>query len=71
MHNKGRFRVGADADIVAFDAGRVTDRATYQQPGLHSEGFQHVLVNGAPVVKDGRLLEGITPGRPIRAPVQP
>jgi len=49
----------------------VRDRATYQQPGLHSEGFQHVLVNGVPVVKDGHLQEGVTPGRPVRAPVKP
>jgi N-acyl-D-aspartate/D-glutamate deacylase len=71
MRNKGRIRVGADADIAVFDPVRVTDRATYQQPGLHSEGIQHVLVNGVPVVKDGRLQEGITPGQPVRAPVQP
>jgi N-acyl-D-aspartate/D-glutamate deacylase len=71
MRSKGRIRLGADADIVVFDASRVTDRATYQHPGLHSEGFQHVLVNGVPVVKDGRLQEGVTPGRPVRAPVQP
>jgi len=71
MRNKGRIRVGADADIAVFDPNRVTDRATYQQPGLHSEGIQHVLVNGVPVVKDGRVQEGSTPGRPVRAPVQP
>jgi N-acyl-D-aspartate/D-glutamate deacylase len=71
MRNKGRIRVGADADIAVFDPNRVTDRATYQQPGLYSEGIQHVLVNGVPVVKDGRLQEGSTPGRPVRAPVQP
>ena len=70
MRNKGRIRVGADADITVFDPNRVNDRATYQQPGLHSEGIQHVLVNGVPVVKDGRLQEGSTPGRPVRAPVQ-
>jgi N-acyl-D-aspartate/D-glutamate deacylase len=69
MRNKGRIRVGADADITVFDPNRVIDRATYRQPGLHSEGIQHVLVNGVPVVVDGRLQEGINPGRPVRAPV--
>jgi N-acyl-D-aspartate/D-glutamate deacylase len=67
MRHKGRIRAGADADIAVFDPNRVVDRATYQQPGLHSEGIQHVLVNGVPVVRDGRLLEGITPGRAVRA----
>jgi len=71
MRNKGRIRVGADADIAVFDPIRVIDRATYQQPGLHSEGIQHVLVNGVQVVKDGRLQESVTPGRPVRAPVKP
>ena len=71
MRNKGRIRVGADADIAIFDPSRVRDRATYQQPGLYSEGIQHVLVNGVPVVKDGRLEEGVTPGRAVRASVEP
>ncbi|MCI0418404.1 MAG: amidohydrolase family protein [Acidobacteria bacterium] len=71
MRNKGRIRAGADADITVFDASRVIDRATYQQPGLYSEGIQQVLVNGVSVVKDGRLQEGSTPGRPVRAPVKP
>lgn len=70
MRNKGRLRVGADADITVFDPNRVRDRATYQQPGLHSEGIQHVLVSGVPVVRDGQLIEGATPGRPVRAPVR-
>ena len=30
-----------------------------------------VKASGVPVVKDGRLQEGSTPGRPVRAPVQP
>ena len=71
MRNKGRIRVGADADVAVFDPVRVTDRATYEKPALHSEGILHVLVNGVPVVKDGRLQEGITPGRPVRAPLRP
>ena len=69
MANKGRIRANADADIVVFDPERVTDRATYKEPGLHSVGIQHVLVNGVPVVTDGKLLEGVTPGRGVRAPV--
>jgi dihydroorotase len=65
---KGRIAVGADADIVAFDADRVTDRSTYQNPAAPSEGFRHVLVNGVPVVADGRIVEGVKPGRAVRAP---
>ncbi len=66
---KGRIRVGADADITVFDPDRVIDKATYQNPLLYSEGIQFVLVNGVPVVKDGQLVDGVFPGRAARAPV--
>jgi N-acyl-D-aspartate/D-glutamate deacylase len=66
MKNKGRIRVGADADIVVFDPARVTDRATYDQPTKPSEGFHYVFVNGVAVVQDSRLVEGVTPGVAIR-----
>jgi dihydroorotase len=68
MKNKGRIRAGADADVVVFDPVRVIDHATYEAPARPSEGIVHVLVNGVPLVRDGALVEGVTPGRPIRAP---
>lgn len=67
--NKGRIRVGADADITMFDASRVIDKATFEEPLQYSEGIQFVLVNGVPVVNDGQLVEGIFPGRGERAPI--
>ncbi len=69
FRNKGRLRVGADADISVFDPAIVSDRSTYQQPALTSVGFRHVLVNGVPVVRDGALVDGVFPGRGQRAPV--
>ena len=70
MKNKGRIRVGADADLTIFDPATVIDQATFQQPALYSKGIQHVLVNGTFVVRDGRLQEGVLPGRGILAPVR-
>lgn len=67
--DKGRIRVGADADITVFDPSRVIDKATYEKPLQYSEGIQFVLVNGVPVVNDGRLVDGVFPGRGARAPV--
>ena len=69
FRNKGRLRVGADADITIFDASKVIDKATFEDPLQYSEGIPFVLVNGVPVVKDGQLVEGVLPGRPARAPV--
>jgi N-acyl-D-aspartate/D-glutamate deacylase len=68
FRDKGRLRVGADADIAVFDANTVSDRSTYAQPALPSVGFKYVLVGGTPVVKDGKLVNGVAPGRAARAP---
>jgi len=69
FHDKGRIRVGADADITVFDAARIIDKATFTDPLEYSEGIQFVLVNGTPVLKDGQFVEGVLPGRAARAPI--
>jgi N-acyl-D-aspartate/D-glutamate deacylase len=68
MRNKGRIKVGADADITIFDPKSVIDRSTYQEPAKYAEGIRFVIVNGVMVVKDGTLQSGVYPGRPVRAP---
>jgi N-acyl-D-aspartate/D-glutamate deacylase len=67
--DKGRIRVGADADITLFDAARIIDKATFEEPLQYSEGIQFVFVNGVAVVKDGQLVDGVFPGRAARAPI--
>ena len=69
FRDKGRIRIGADADITVFDPSKVLDKATYEQPMQYSEGIQFVFVNGTLVVKDGKLVDGVFPGRPLRAPI--
>jgi N-acyl-D-aspartate/D-glutamate deacylase len=69
MKTKGRIRVGADADIVVFDAATILDRSTYREPALPATGIRHVLVNGIPVVANGQVVDGARPGRAVRAPV--
>lgn len=68
MKNKGRIRLGADADLTIFDPQSIIDRSTFREPAKYAEGVKFVLVNGVLIVKDGRLQSGIHPGRPIRAP---
>ena len=69
--DKGRIRVGADADITVFDPNHVIDKATFEEPLKYSDGIQFVLVNGVPVVRDGQLVDGVFPGRAARAPIVP
>ena len=67
MRQKGRLRVGADADITIFDPATVVDRSTYREPSLSPVGIQHVIVNGVSVVANGRAVESVAPGKAVRA----
>ncbi len=69
MRHKGRLRAGADADITIFDPATVVDRSTYREPSLSPIGIQHVIVNGVSVVANARAVEGVAPGRAVRAPI--
>jgi N-acyl-D-aspartate/D-glutamate deacylase len=69
MKNKGRIKVGADADLVLFDPATVRDRATYEKPDAFSEGMKVAIVNGVVTLADGKVVEGVHPGKGIRAAV--
>lgn len=51
--DRGELRAGAFADIVVFDAARVVDRATYQDPHQMADGVDWVLVNGRVAKREG------------------
>src|SRR6185295_20022186 len=55
MKNKGRIRIGADADLTIFDPQTIIDRSTFQEPAKYAEGIKFVIVNGVLIVKDGQL----------------
>lgn len=62
QQERGRIAEGAFADLAVFDADRVEDRATYEDPHQFAVGVEYVLVNGVPVLWDGSLT-GEKPGR--------
>jgi N-acyl-D-aspartate/D-glutamate deacylase len=65
LGDRGVLKVGMWADVVVFDPSKVRDRATFAEPNQLSEGMQWVLVNGIPVIADGRAT-GALPGRVLR-----
>lgn len=69
MHlaDRGVLKEGMWADVVVFDPARVEDLATFEQPNRLSEGMDWVLVNGVPVIANGKLTEKL-PGKVIRGP---
>jgi len=69
MANKGRIRVGADADLTIFDPSTVIDKSTYEDATIPSAGIPYVVVLGQVVVDSGRVTKA-RPGQPIRAPIR-
>ncbi|HEV8617090.1 MAG TPA: D-aminoacylase [Methylomirabilota bacterium] len=67
LRDRGVIRVGARADLVVFDARRIADQATYEDPHRYPVGIDHVLVNGRFVIKDGEHT-GSLPGRVLTPP---
>jgi N-acyl-D-amino-acid deacylase len=69
MHlaNRGRVAPGLQADLVVFDAARVIDRATFEEPMQFADGIEHVVVGGVPVLRGGQAT-GARPGRVVRRP---
>ncbi len=62
LTDRGLIREGFAADLVVFDLDTVRDKATFFEPHQHSEGVEHVLINGVAVVDAGKLTHA-TPGR--------
>jgi N-acyl-D-aspartate/D-glutamate deacylase len=67
IRDRGLLREGFFADVMIFDPNTIIDRATYEAPHQLSEGVRWVLVNGVPVVSDGRVTDD-KPGRLVRGP---
>ena len=65
--DRGLLRPGMWADVTVFNAGTVTDHATYDKPHQYSTGIEYVVVNGR-VVLDKGLHTGARPGTILYGP---
>ncbi len=65
--DRGVLKVGMWADIVVFNPDEVHDVATFENPNQLSVGMDYVLVNGVPVIADGRMTNAL-PGKVLRGP---
>jgi N-acyl-D-amino-acid deacylase len=67
LKERGNLAAGQFADVVIFDPATIADKATYAEPQQFAVGVQHVLVNGQPVLSDGKMTDA-RPGRAVRGP---
>ena len=67
LTDRGVLKTGMWADVVVFDPATVRDRATFDNPNHLSEGMEYVLVNGVPVIHQGKMT-GALPGKVLRGP---
>lgn len=67
LTDRGVLKAGMSADVVIFDPATVRDRATFDNPNQLSEGMEYVLVNGVPVIDQGKMT-GALPGKVLRGP---
>jgi dihydroorotase/N-acyl-D-amino-acid deacylase len=67
LADRGVLKVGMWADVVVFDPETVRDLATFDKPNQLSQGMEYVLVNGVPVIDQGRMT-GAKPGKVLRGP---
>jgi N-acyl-D-amino-acid deacylase len=65
LADRGLLREGYFADVIAFDAATVADRATYEHPDILATGMKYVIVNGKIAVEDGRYT-GVLAGSALR-----
>lgn len=63
--DRGVLKQGMWADIDIFDPATIHDVATFEKPNQLSVGMQYVLVNGVPVIAEGRMTDAL-PGKVLR-----
>jgi len=65
LTDRGVLKAGMWADVVVFDPATIKDVATFGEPNQLSQGMEYVLVNGVPVIDQGKMT-GELPGKVLR-----
>ena len=65
LTDRGVLKAGMWADVVVFDPRTIRDIATFDNPNQLSEGMRYVLINGVPVIDDGKMTNAL-PGKVLR-----
>ena len=65
LTDRGVLKQGMWADVVIFDPATIRDLATFDKPNQLSQGMEYVLVNGTPVIDEGKMT-GKLPGKVLR-----
>ena len=67
LTDRGVLKLGLWADITVFNPETIADRSTFSAPNALAVGMRWVLVNGVPVIADGKMT-GAKPGQVLRGP---
>ncbi|MDQ2843792.1 MAG: D-aminoacylase [Acidobacteriota bacterium] len=66
LADRGVLKTGMWADVVIFDPASIRDVATFEKPNQLSVGMEYVLVNGIPVIEQGKMTQAL-PGKVLRS----
>jgi N-acyl-D-amino-acid deacylase len=67
LRDRGSIKKGNFADLVIFDPGIISDKATYTEPKQYPRGIDYVIVNGRTVI-DHDKHTGELPGKVLDGP---
>ncbi len=67
LTDRGVLKEGMWADVVVFNPATIRDLATFESPNQQSQGMDYVLVNGVPVIDNGKMTDA-RPGHVLRGP---
>jgi len=66
LANRGEIKVGYAADLVLWDRNRIKSNADFENPHRPSTGVVAAFVNGVPVILNGEIVKGVSPGKHLK-----